>query len=409
MLLTLLYIFSVLLIAVIGCISATKKKVNGQSRRILKPIDEQPNDINSFSWKIFQGSKQVNPVDNLVLSPISIQFLLALMEYAAEGETKYQLQLITGFKQVESLRSVYSDVVSRQASHLETAAAVFVTSDRPINQTFIEKAQKTGTDIYRIALNQNPEDIINQWIFKATKGKIRNTVNQLQSINPEIVLTSAIHFQGKWLNKFTPSSSDIFYTYVGTGNQAEYMELTDNLLYEEFTLGKYAHGSIIGITFDVPNSFLFIVLPGQNVTLDTFMQYVSSDTFKRFYNNTDGRQKEEIKLIMPKFHANSYFSVVNSLLKMGLVDLFTSNCNLPYLVHNQPLQVSDIIQQSSLSIDEEGATAAAATVSHIVPLSAGRDFERNIKTVKVNKPFLAVIVDNGVPIFISKIYQPYKI
>ncbi|KAL5277573.1 SRPN11 family protein [Megaselia abdita] len=396
------------LIGFIICVTALKNKHNLQPRRLIKPIDEQPNDINSFSWKVFQGSKPVNPVDNLVLSPISIQFLLALMEFAAEGETKRQLQLITGFKQIESLRSIYDDVVSRQASHLETSAAVFVTSDRPINKTFTEKAHKTGTDVFHIGLNQNPEDIINQWIAKSTKGKIRNTVNQLQSINPEIVLTSAIYFQGKWLHKFTPSSSDIFYTFVGTGNQAEYMELTDNLLYEEFTLGKHTHGSVIGIPFDVPNSFLFIVLPGQNVTLDTLIQNVNPATFNRFYNEADGKQREQIKLIMPKFQVTSYFSVVNPLLKMGLVDLFTSSSNLPYMVHNEQLQISDIIQQSYLSIDEDGATAASATISYVVPLSA-RDSVRNLKTVKVNKPFLAVIVDNGVPIFVSKIYQPYKI
>lgn len=400
--------FLILSVLFIGAVECRRNQVDAQPKKLLKPAEE-PNDINSFSWKLFQGSKPVNRVDNLILSPISIQFLLALMEYAAEGETKHQLQLVTGFKQIDSLRSVYSDVAARQVSHLETAAAVFVTSDRSINKTFTEKAQRTGTEVYNIGLNQNTEDIINKWIAKATKGKISNTVNQLQSINPEIVLTSAIHFQGKWLHKFTSSSSDIFYTYVGTGNQTEYMKLTDSLPFEEFTLGRYAHGSVIGIPFDVPSSFMFIVLPGQNVTLDTLMQNVSPDTFHKFYSDIDEKPKEKIKLIMPKFRADSYFSVVNSLLKMGLVDVFTSNSNLPYLVSNQPLQINDILQQSSLDIDEQGATAASATVSYTVPLSAAKDSTKHLKTVKVDKPFLAVIVDNGIPIFISKIYQPHQI
>lgn len=392
----------------LGIIGQEVVKTQETSRRLIKPINEQPNDINSFSWKIFQGSRPVNPVDNLVLSPISVQFLLALMEYAADGETKRQLQLVTGFKQAESLRSIYNDVLARQASNLETAAAVFITTDKPVNNSFVQRASQTGTQVIQIGKNQNAEDVINDWITKSTKGKIRSAVNQLQSINPEIVLTSAIYFQGKWLHKFTPSFSDIFYTYIGSGSQAEYMELTDNLFFEEFTLGKSgAHGSVIGVPFDVPNSFLYIILPGQNVTLDTLIQRVDSRTFNKFYTG-DVKQKSQIKLIMPKFQVTSYFSVVNSLLKMGLVDLFTSNSNLPYLVQNQQLQTNDILQQSYLSIDENGATASSATVSYIVPLSA-KDPVFITKTVLVNKPFLAVIVDNGVPVFVSKIYQPYKI
>lgn len=93
---------------------------------------------------------------------------------------------------------------------------------------------------------------------------------------------------------------------------------------------------------------------------------------------------------------------------MGIVNLFNDRCRLPFLADNEQvlLKVDDIIQQSILSIDERGTTAAVATISHVVTLSLNTVLEE-ISFV-VDQPFVSIIVDkrNKVPIFISKISTP---
>lgn len=93
---------------------------------------------------------------------------------------------------------------------------------------------------------------------------------------------------------------------------------------------------------------------------------------------------------------------------MGIVDLFTQNCRLPFLSENENayLRVDDIIQQSILSVDERGTVAAVATISHVVTLSLNTAPEE-ISFI-VDQPFISIIVDkrNKVPLFMSKIYDP---
>lgn len=92
---------------------------------------------------------------------------------------------------------------------------------------------------------------------------------------------------------------------------------------------------------------------------------------------------------------------------MGVVDLFSSTSQLPFLAINEPgLRVDDILQQGILSVDEKGTIASVATISHVVTLSLNSAPEEIY--FKVDQPFLSIIVDkrNKIPIFISKIYDP---
>lgn len=92
---------------------------------------------------------------------------------------------------------------------------------------------------------------------------------------------------------------------------------------------------------------------------------------------------------------------------MGIVNLFTSVSNLPYVTANrEPLRVQDIVQESYISVDEKGTIAAAATFSHVVTLSLNSAPEEVY--FNVDQPFISIIVDkrNKIPIFISKIYDP---
>lgn len=70
------------------------------------------------------------------------------------------------------------------------------------------------------------------------------------------------------------------------------------------------------------------------------------------------------------------------------------------------LRVDDILQQSVLSVDEQGTLAASATISHVVTLSLNSAPEELV--FNVDQPFLSIILDkrNKVPLFIGKIFDP---
>ena len=93
---------------------------------------------------------------------------------------------------------------------------------------------------------------------------------------------------------------------------------------------------------------------------------------------------------------------------MGITSLFANSCKLPFLATSikDSVHVSDILQQSILSVDETGTTASSATISHVVTLSLNSSPEEI--PFDVDQPFLAVIVDkrNKIPLFVGKIFDP---
>lgn len=94
--------------------------------------------------------------------------------------------------------------------------------------------------------------------------------------------------------------------------------------------------------------------------------------------------------------------------QMGIRELFTENCRLPYLAENVqiPLHVDDILQQSILSVDERGTIATIVTITNVVTLSLNTPPEEI--SLDIDQPFVSIIVDkrNKVPLFLSRIYTP---
>lgn len=92
---------------------------------------------------------------------------------------------------------------------------------------------------------------------------------------------------------------------------------------------------------------------------------------------------------------------------MGLVDLFTTSAQLPFMTTSrEPIKIDEILQQAVLKVDEVGTVATIVQTVGVVTLSIS-DIPEEV-TFDVDQPFLALIVDrrNKVPLFLSKIYDP---
>jgi len=101
----------------------------------------------------------------------------------------------------------------------------------------------------------------------------------------------------------------------------------------------------------------------------------------------------------------SEFTLVEPLKQIGITKIFGSDSDLSKITTSN-MYVSDILQQATLDVDENGTIAAAATSALLIPLSAGS--RPKPTTFTLNRPFIAIILDqdNSTPLFISKINNP---
>lgn len=92
---------------------------------------------------------------------------------------------------------------------------------------------------------------------------------------------------------------------------------------------------------------------------------------------------------------------------MGLVDLFTTKAQLPFMTKNQEaIKIDEILQQGVLKVDELGSVATVVQTVGVVTLSISDPPDEVV--FDINQPFITLIVDrrNKVPLFLGKVYDP---
>jgi serpin B len=122
-------------------------------------------------------------------------------------------------------------------------------------------------------------------------------------------------------------------------------------------------------------------------------------------------EQYDVTLTLPRFKADSHFDLADALKAMGMPTAFGEfsadfsgiNGNLP-----APLYIAKVIHQANIDVDEEGTTAAAATVLIMKGSTAGPPPEYPLVTFHVDRPFLFLIHDNatGAVLFAGRIDDP---
>jgi len=107
---------------------------------------------------------------------------------------------------------------------------------------------------------------------------------------------------------------------------------------------------------------------------------------------------KEVMVYMPRFKTTNKFTLNDELQNMGMKQAFSDVANFSG-ISNIPLQISEVVHKTYVTVDEEGTEAAAVTSIGIVTTSMPLYI-----IFKVDKPFLFVIREKstGVILFIGK-------
>jgi serpin B len=116
------------------------------------------------------------------------------------------------------------------------------------------------------------------------------------------------------------------------------------------------------------------------------------------------------ELTLPKLDLKSSVDATKTLKALGMKTPFDSGAaEFPKLVSptNPVVYISDVLHQASVSIDEKGTEASAATAISIANTSAAIE-PPTPQVVNVDRPFLFVIRDNptGGVLFVGQVVTP---
>ncbi|XP_020688967.1 serpin-ZX-like [Dendrobium catenatum] len=272
--------------------------------------------------------------------------------------------------------------------------------------SFYDAAAESVDFTHQATLEQKK---INDWIEEKTNGVIKNLILDGTVDNTtRLILANALHFKGKWQEKFDRSmtQNNNFYLLDGSTIQVPFMSSRKKQFissYDGFEVLKLPYKQQENNQGNRSFSLL-LFLPNEINGLQDLINRAVSDP--NFINEHVPYNRVDVQSFMvPKFKISFSFETTDVLSNLGLKSLFSwSAADLSGMcLESARLCVSSIHHKAAIEVDEEGTVAAAATavtvmlMCYIPPVSFVADH-----------PFMFVLREDvtGVILFFGHVANP---
>lgn len=326
------------------------------------------NKNNKFDYKFI---KQIESNDNTLVSPLSMAYLLSMIQSGAKGSTLNELNIALDNYDLQPMENIDSKISMANSMWINNRYK------NDINNTFATalKINYHSEVLYDEFINA---DNINKWVSEKTY----NMINQLfpsdsvNSVDTIMALVNAIGINFKWDEEF-----DCNKTLMGNFLDKNVYMMNSN---EKYIESDYYTGFIKDYEKLSDNSqYEFIgLLPKKDI--QDVINNLSNDVIKN--SITESEANIQIPRFKYEYNVNNLKSILESL---GIKDMFNKEkANFGGIAED--IYVSSIVQKTYIDFMESGTKAAAASGSSFDIKSAVEE-----KEVIFNKPFMYLIRKKG--------------
>ena len=349
---------------------------------------------------------------NLIYSPFSISSALSMTLAGARGLTAGEIAAVLHQRPDPQYPAALTGLVRQLAqransggNELLNANGLWVQNGFPLEAEFRHTLESTyAAPLTRLDFekdNESARAAINSWTDQHTKGKIRELF-AAGALDPStrLVLTSAVYFYGKWERPFsTANTRPGPFQLEGRGTvETKFMNQTAAFGYTETPAlqileMRYA-GS--GLAWDV-------LLPKTQNGLNELEKSLTPENLAMWLGGLTNRS---VEVTLPKFRAESAFSLRDTLSQMGMPSAFGA-ADFSGIDGRRDLALADVIHKAFVDVSEQGTEAAAATGSVAVLISLAVP-EHTV--FRADHPFLFLIRDtsSGLILFAGRLTNPLR-
>ena len=349
---------------------------------------------------------------NAAVSPLSLATALGLVHAGSSGETQRELAALlspaAGGGQGFSARlpSVLARMTGGDQPVFTMANRLWLRSDvaPQVPATYLSTVRnRFAADAVSLALDQGDaaRQAINAWTAQQTQQRITDLLPPGSiTASTKAVVTNAIHFKSPWASPFDPGATRALAFQVPGGAKAVPTMVDER---------PVRHGTVDGLSvFELPFAdkayALMIAMPPGKHTMDGLEQDLAGLDMAAW----SSQLKESVcQLQLPKFHLDApVISLKGTLQAMGARRAFTDQAELQPLLGKAAVGVGleDVFHRATVTIDEAGGEAAAATAA----TAQAKSFTPPAPRCAVDRPFIFAIVHKptGTPLFVGKVVDP---
>ncbi len=353
---------------------------------------------NEFAWRLFQTMQEQKGDTSTVVSPISVTYMLGMLNAGATGTTRDEITATLGFGSDPTAVNEYCKKMIEEAPNVDPAATVKIANCINVNSamglSLLKQYVNDMTNYYSAQVEaldftkSSTLEKINKWCSKNTDGMIPSILDEL---NPDaaMCLLNAIYFNADWTEKF-----DVNDTRNSSFTLPDGSIVTRELMHRK----AIAQGceselcSMLRIPFGSGGYSMYVMLPAEGKTTGDLIREMSQQELTEHLDAID-MTPQEVDILMPRFEIMSDIDLIDVLKPMGIKSAFTTSANFSNM-SDMGLYVSMMKQKAKIEVNEDGAKASAVTVSVIGPTSPGPQHYEKAE-FHANRPFLYFILEES--------------
>lgn len=323
----------------------------------------------------------------LLVSPASLAAVFAFLDLGADAGMDRAIIKTLGFAAedgqaaMQALRASAKDLATAPPGQgpLAFANAIFVDPAGGVDAAALARLQAAGVEARTAELGQ-PTGIaaVNDWVAEQTAGLIPEILTE-PIPGASLVALNALHFKEKWLEAFDPklTSAQPFHLVGGDAAQVQMMlrRVADLVFRQD------EHFVAVELPYKTDGYSLVVVTtkggPAAVVDFGPAASWLAGTDF----------QESQVELSLPKFQTGMTADLLAHLDALGLAEGRSPTAFKGFSA--QPIDISDVLQKTVVTVDEEGTEAAGATA-----VTVTRALKSDVVKMVVDKPFVFALRDD---------------
>lgn len=373
--------------------------------------------INNFAYSM--SGQLAESGENYFFSPYSICVSLSVLDNAAQGETKSQIEQMLGISDLMDWNmqmELFMETGQSKKALLTSANSIWIDQRFELSEELYENYLPLVENYYRASMYQadfekdsaEVKKQMDQWVSENTDGMINSCGEDLDA-DTALALMNAVYFYGEWKWPFEAGTNKWVFYGTEEENEVDVMFLGDCWMHYYVSDGLRA----ISLPYGNGSRVMNILIPVGNgedqpknfeQTAAGIFGAMSTEEKNDFLDNLlTGEEKWITTIRLPKFSMEYRVLQMSSLLqKMGMKNAF--NERLADFPGIGEIYVTDVTHKAKIEVDELGSRAAAVTEDASAPAS---EDEPEIEIIRfiVDQPFLFMIQDTetGIILFMGQV------
>ena len=354
---------------------------------------------NDFACNLFRSiNEQKRGRGSFIVSPISVSYMLGMLNEGADGNTRRQISDVLGLGNDVHDINMYFKKMTDEAPRVDSKVAVKIANCIDVNSrkgiSLIPQFEADMRKYYSAQVDEmdfttgGNVDIINNWCKSKTQGMIPKILDKL---DPEaaMYLLNAVYFKASWVWIFDPKETrDRSFT-KEDGSTVKCMMMHRK---SQASYGKNDLCEMLCMPYGSNGYSMYVLLPRMGKTVGDIIKNISAKELKK--QRTYEMSNHEVDILIPRFTTENETDLTSVLSSMGMPLAFNERAaEFPNMaLEHDDLYVSKMKQKAKIEVDEEGTKTAAVTVTEMRNRAAGPS---SGYTFHATHPFVYYIIENS--------------